>query len=270
MRMRLQRFLAQAGVASRRKSEDLIAAGLVTVNGRPVSTAGTTVDPQSDVVTVRGRAVRPARSAGEGSSLVIALHKPRGVLTARGEARGERTVYHLVPEPAGARLVYVGRLDRDSEGLLLLTTDGTLAHRLTHPSWEVERVYEAWVKGPLNERSLADGARRGVTLDDGERTAPFRARVLERPRDRDGARRIELVLTEGKKREARRIVAACGGRVERLVRTRYGPIELGELPVGKSRKLSPAEVGRLRALVGLGGARGSARGSPRGPERSLR
>ena len=266
MRMRLQRFLAQSGVASRRKSEDLIAAGVVTVNGRAVTTAGATVDPEHDVVTVRGRSVRAPKSAAPDSAVVIALHKPRGVLTARAEARAggrdERTVYDLVPEPSGGRLVYVGRLDRDSEGLLLLTTDGTLAHRLTHPRWEVERVYDAWVRGPLNEKALLDGARHGVTLDDGERTSPFRARIVERPREREGTRRVELVLREGKKREVRRIVAACGGRVERLVRTRYGPIELGELAAGKSRRLAPADVARLRALVGLGGAERPVRRGP--------
>jgi pseudouridine synthase len=247
LRIRLQRFLAQAGVASRRKSEDLIAAGLVAVNGRPVTTPGTTVDGERDVVTLDGRVVRPKPSDG---AVVVALHKPPGVVTARG---GRGTVYDLIVEPPGARLVYVGRLDRDSEGLLLLTTDGELAHRLTHPSREIERVYEAWVTGPIDERALERGAREGVALDDGQRTAPFRVRVLQRRgRGAETRRRIEFVLTEGKKREVRRIVAECGGHVERLVRTRYGPVELGDLAPGAWRRLSPRDVARLRRVVGLG------------------
>jgi pseudouridine synthase len=248
--MRLQRFLAIAGVASRRKSEDLIAAGLVAVNGRAVTAPGTTVDAERDVVTLGGRVVRPKRSEG---AVVVALHKPPGVVTARG---GPGTVYDLVAEPRGSRLVYVGRLDRDSEGLILMTTDGELAHRLTHPSREIERVYEAWVSGALDERALERGARRGAVLEDGERTAPFRLRVLHREgRGAEARRRIELVLTEGKKREVKRIVAAHGGRVERLIRTRYGPVILGNLVAGTWRRLSAREVARLRAAVGLGGER---------------
>jgi 23S rRNA pseudouridine2605 synthase len=248
--VRLQRFLAMSGVASRRKSEDLIAAGLVSVNGRTVTQPGTTVDPDRDRVAVGGKVVRPRAVGGEGASPVVALHKPRGYLSARAARGGEPTVYELVDEPAGTRMIYVGRLDRDSEGLLLFTTDGTLAHRLTHPRWEVERTYEAWIVGPLDERRLQQGARRGVILDDGERTAPFRARILGRERA-GHARRVELVLTEGRKREVRRIVSALGGRVERLVRTRYGTVELEGLAPGAWRRLSRDEVARLRALVGL-------------------
>jgi len=246
--VRLQRYLAMTGVASRRKSEDLIAAGVVAVNGSVVTRPGTTVDPAKDRVTVRGRLVRPARAARPGAGLVVALHKPRGVLTTRGGARGGRTVYDLVEEPEGARMIYVGRLDRESEGLLLLTTDGTLAHRLTHPRWEVERAYEAWVAGPVDHKALQRAARSGIDIGEGERAGPFEARMLGAER---GARRIELVLREGKKREVRRIVTALGGRVERLVRTCYGPVALTGLAPGKSRRLSRAEVAKLRALVGL-------------------
>jgi pseudouridine synthase len=259
-KVRLQRYLAMTGVASRRKSEDLIAAGLVSVNGHIVTRPGTTIDAQRDRVAVRGRVVKPPRMDGDGTSaLVVALHKPPGFVTARAVRGVERSVYELIRESPGTRMVYVGRLDRDSEGLLLFTTDGTLAHRLTHPRWEVERVYQAWVTGPFDARALERAARRGVNLEDGESTAPFRARVLGRPRggsrpQRSGSRRIELVLTEGRKREVRRIVSAFGGHVDRLVRTRYGTVELGELERGASRRLSRHEVARLRALVGLTGA----------------
>jgi 23S rRNA pseudouridine2605 synthase len=261
--MRLQRFLAQSGVASRRKSEDLIAAGVVAVNDRVVTTPGTTVDPVRDVVTVRGRPVVTRSAVGE-HPIVVALHKPAGVVTARGGRGGERTVYDLVEEPPGSRLVYVGRLDRDTEGLLLLTTDGTLAHRLSHPRWGIERVYRAWVVGSLDESALRLGARRGLVLPDGERMAPFRVRFLARPGKGDGERRrLELVLGEGRKREVRRMVAACGGRVERLVRTRYGPVSLGDLAPGSWRRLGAREVERLVAAVGLAGGAASRLGVAR-------
>ncbi len=250
-KVRLPRYLAMAGVASRRKSEDLIAAGVVAVNGRTVTLPGTSVDPAADRVTVRGRPVRPREEGGRAGAAIVALHKPRGVLTTRPSgARGGRTVYDLVAEPAGTRLHYVGRLDRESEGLLLMTADGTLAHRLTHPRWEVERAYEAWVSGPLDERALQRAAQRGLEVGDGERAAPFRVRVLGVAR---GARRLELVLREGKKREVRRIVTALGGKVERLVRTRYGTVELGSLAPGKWRRLGAREAARLRSLVDLEG-----------------
>ncbi len=253
MKIRLQRYLAQAGVASRRRSEDLIAAGIVAVNGRVVTRAGITIEPGRDRVTVRGRTVRARFPGSSGvKGICLAMHKPRGVLTTRSDPGGGRTVYDLVEEPSAGRLVYVGRLDKDTEGLLLLTDDGRLAHRLTHPRWEVERTYVADVRGDLDERRLLRGASRGIELGD-ERTAPSQARVLERRGEGRGARRrLELVLREGRKREVRRLIAACGGDVERLIRTRYGTVTLGDLPAGASRRLSPAELKRLRASVGLG------------------
>jgi 23S rRNA pseudouridine2605 synthase len=247
-RVRLQRFLAQAGVASRRKSEDLIAAGLVQVNGRVVTATGTTVDPAADEVRLRGRRVTARfAEASPAAAVGIALHKPAGVLTARSDPGGRPTVYDIVREPTGGRLIYVGRLDLETEGLLLLTNHGPLAHRLTHPRWGVEREYRAEVRGPLDERRLAEGARRGIVLEDG-RTAPFRARVLDRRGDR---RTLELILSEGRKREVRRIVEACGGRVERLVRTRFAFLTLEGLAPGRTRRLDREELTRLFALVDL-------------------
>ncbi len=249
MAVRLQRYLAQAGVASRRKCEDLIAAGLVAVNGAVTTVPGTTVEPASDRVTLRGWPVRPrfAETSAE-TPVGLVLYKPRGVLTSRTDTRGRRTVYDFVRVPAGSRLIYVGRLDRDSEGLLLFTSHGSLAHRLMHPRWAVERTYEADVAGPLDEARLQGGARRGIMLADG-RTAPFRARVLARKGD--DWRRVEIVMTEGRKREVRRIIGARGGTVERLVRTRYGFLTLGGLAPGESRRLEPDEMRRLLALVDL-------------------
>jgi pseudouridine synthase len=247
-RVRLQRFLAQAGIASRRKSEDLIAAGVVQVNGRAVTEPGTTVDPDADEVRVKGRLVR-ARFAEDspGDAIGIALHKPRGVLTARTDTRGRRTVYDLVEEPRGERLAYVGRLDLDTEGLLLMTTHGGLAHRLTHPRWQIEREYRVEGTGPLDERRLASAARRGIDLAEG-RAAPFRYRIVGRKAARFT---LELVLTEGKKREVRRIVEACGARVERLVRTRFAFLTLAGIPSGRWRRLERDEMNRLLALVDL-------------------
>lgn len=247
-RVRLQRYLAQGGIASRRKSEDLIAAGLVEVNGQVVTEPGSTVDPAVDEVRFKGRAVtaRFAESA-PGSTVAIAFHKPAGVLTARTDPSGRPTVYDLVPEPAGARLIYVGRLDFDTEGLLLLTTHGRLAHRLTHPRWEVEREYRAETRGPLDESRLATAARRGIDLEDG-RTSPFRARIVER---RGDLCVIDLVLHEGRKREVRRILEACGGRVERLVRTRYAFVTLAGLAPQRWRRLERDELNRLLAIVDL-------------------
>ena len=247
-RVRLQRFLAQAGIASRRKSEDLIAAGVVKVNGKVVTEPGTTVDAATDEVRVKGRPVRASfAEESPGDAIGIALHKPRGVLTARTDGRGRPTVYDLVDEPPGERLAYVGRLDLDTEGLLLMTTHGGLAHRLTHPHWEVEREYRVEVAGSLDERRLAAAAKRGIGLEEG-RAGPFRCRVVGRKGDRVT---LELVLKEGKKREVRRIVEACGGRVERLVRTRFAFVTLTGIEPGRWRRLKRDEMNRLLVLVDL-------------------
>ncbi len=226
----------------------------MTVNGRVVTELSARVDPAADRVTCRGEAVQP-RHAGTGpeAALVLALHKPPGYLTARSDPASRSTVYDLVPEVPDARLIYVGRLDRDSEGLLLFTTHGELAHRLMHPRWGIEREYRVDVRGELDEAALERGAKRGVDLDDG-RTGPFRARITGRRAPGAGAtRRVEIVLIEGRKREVRRIVQACGGRVERLVRTRYAGLDLGPLGAGEWRWLDPAEVAGLLARVGLSG-----------------
>lgn len=224
--MRLQKFLAQAGVSSRRGAEQLILDGRVTVNGAVVRTLGTRVDAAHDVVTVDGRSVHAS------STEWIALHKPPGYVSTRHDPQRRRTIYELLPREL-ARLFYVGRLDAESEGLILLTNDGDAAHRLLHPSFQVERAYEADVAGdpPASTLALLE---RGVQLEDGMARA-VRAERLSRGR-------VRLTLTEGRKREVRRLLAAVGHPVKRLVRTRYGPVELGSLPAGQWRRLSPDEI----------------------------
>jgi len=232
--MRLQRALARAGVASRRKAEDLITAGRVTVNGR-VATLGESADPGRDDIRVDGKPVRvPARPVW------IALHKPAQVMTTRDDPWGRRTVFDLVDDAPG--LTYVGRLDYLTEGLLLLTNDGEAVHALMHPSTEVERSYVAVVRGDAPAAVVA--ARKGVVLEDG----PVRPRDVSARPLRDGLFELELTITEGRKREVRRLCKALGLRVERLIRVRYGPVRLGRLDAGASRPLTDderREIGRI-------------------------
>ncbi|MFL5577076.1 MAG: pseudouridine synthase [Gemmatimonadaceae bacterium] len=237
--MRIQRALARAGVASRRHAEELVAAGRVTVNGE-VARTGQVVDPERDAIAVDGSVVgAPAERA-----TWIVLHKPAGVLTTRADPAGRPTVFSLVPETPG--LTYVGRLDYMTEGVLLLTTDGAAAHALTHPSREVERTYIATVRG--DAPGAVRQARRGVELEDG----------LVVPRDVDaaplGKGRWELLVTiaEGRTREIRRLCEALGLDVERLVRTRFGPVQLGSLPAGKTRALTAKEQREIVELARRG------------------
>ena len=233
--MRIQRALARAGIASRRKAEELVAAGRVRVNGE-LATVGHAVDIAKDRITVDGRAVDVAPTA----PVWIVLHKPAGVMTTRRDPQGRRTVFDLVPDVPG--LTYVGRLDFDTEGLLLLTTDGAAAHCLTHPSAGVEREYVATVRG--DAPAAARQATAGVPLGDGiARPAWARARRL------DGDRWSFMIgIAEGRKREVRRICQALGLSVEHLLRVRFGPVELGSLPVGATRSLSTRELRAIEAL----------------------
>lgn len=225
--MRIHRALARAGIASRRKAEDLVAAGRVKVNG-VVAITGQTVDPERDRITVDGSPVgAPAASEW------IVLNKPRAVLTTRSDPGGRATVFSLVPEIPG--LTYVGRLDYMTEGVLLLTTDGAAAHALTHPSREVERTYLATVKGPAVEAARL--AREGVELEDGLVTAlSAEAHSLGK-----GRWELDITIAEGRNREIRRLCTELGLEVERLVRTRFGPVQLGKLAPGAKRALTAPE-----------------------------
>jgi 23S rRNA pseudouridine2605 synthase len=229
--MRLAKYLAHAGVASRRASEAIIADGRVTVDGAVVTDPARDVD-DSRAVKVDGRRVRTARH------LVYLVNKPAGVVSTAKDPQGRATVVSLVP--SSERLYPVGRLDYETTGLILLTNDGELAHRLTHPSFEVPRTYRARIaNAPINEPALRS-LREGVELEDGL-TAPAKVR-------RVSSNLIELTIHEGRKHQVRRMLEAVGHPVRALERVAFGPLRLGALDPGEHRALSPAEIERLRSL----------------------
>ncbi len=237
--IRLQKVIAEAGLASRRKAEELMVAGRVTVNGKVVDRLGSRVDPERDKVAVDGRVI------GEEPKVVVILNKPRGYLSTASDDRGRPTVVDLV-QGVGRRVFPVGRLDLDSEGLIIMTNDGPLAHGLAHPSREVPKTYAALVHGHPGRQALKTLAD-GVELDDGK-TAPARVRLLGA---HGGNAILELTIHEGRNREVRRMCEAVGHEVLDLKRTRVGPLSLGPLRPGEFRHLTEAEVESLRQAVGL-------------------
>ncbi len=234
---RLQKILAAAGVASRRASEDLIAAGRVTVDGERAE-LGDRVDPAAAVIHVDGERVVTDRSR-----VYLAMNKPRGVVSTMDDEKGRAALADYLP-PNTRRVYHVGRLDADSEGLLLLTNDGDLANKLMHPSYEVSKTYLCQVAGPV-PRGLARTLRHGVELEDG----PARAdsfRVI----DSEGRNAlVEVVLHEGRKHIVRRMLAEVGHPVSRLIRVAIGPVKLGDLRAGRTRRLTATEVAGLFKLV---------------------
>lgn len=232
--MRIHRALARAGIASRRKAEELVAAGRVRVNGA-VAKTGQSVDPTVDVITVDGQAVARPRAA-----TWLVLHKPAGVLTSRPDGTDRRTVFELVPDVPG--LTYVGRLDYLTEGVLLLTTDGEAAHRLTHPSSEIERTYVVWVRGDVP--TAVHQMRGGVELEDGF----VRPVSVDAVQGEDRLWQVTITIREGRNREVRRLCEAVDLEVRRLVRTQFGPVKLASLPAGASRPLTPRELSLIATL----------------------
>src|SRR5262249_21041823 len=237
---RLQKVLAAAGVASRRAAEELISAGRVSVNGEVVRVLGRRVNPATDVIHVDG-----VRVNVRDDRLYLALNKPRGVLSTMSDERGRRTVAEYVAERE-ERLFHIGRLDQDSEGLLLLTNDGELAHRLMHPRYEILKTYLAEVPGPVS-RGLGRRLRAGGTLDDGPGIVDDFV-VVDASH---GRALVQVRLHEGRKHVVRRLLAEVGHPVSRLVRTQLGPVRLGHQRPGTVRKLSQGEVGELYRLVGM-------------------
>jgi 23S rRNA pseudouridine2605 synthase len=235
MQSRLQKFLADAGVASRRAGEQFILEGRVAVNGEMVRSLGTKVDPIHDQVFVDGKPVRAKRK------LYLALHKPRGCVCSHQDERGRPTIYELLPRE-WQFLSSVGRLDFNSEGLIFLTNDGQFALRLTHPRYGVRKKYEATVDGAV-ERDLLEKFTRGV-FDAGEKLRAERARLIFATKSQSV---VELELSEGKNREVRRLFESQGLAVKRLQRTQIGKIKLGELKPGRWRTLTEIEIKTLLA-----------------------
>lgn len=238
--VRLQKLLAGAGFGSRRTCERLIAEGRVEVDGQVVTELGVRVDPTSQVVHVDG-----SRVVLDGSKVYLAFNKPRGVVSTMSDERGRPSISEYLGDRQ-ERLFHVGRLDADTEGLLLLTNDGELAHRLQHPSYGVPKTYVAQVPGPV-PRDLGRRLRSGVDLDDGRVQVDSFRLVDSLP----GRAIVELVLHEGRKHVVRRLLAAVGHPVLALARTQVGPVRLGELRPGRTRPLTKEEVGGLYRAAGL-------------------
>lgn len=236
---RVQKVLAAAGQGSRRACERLIAEGRVTVNG-VLATLGDKADPAHDVIAIDGERIHVNTDL-----VYLLLNKPPGVVTTAHDPEGRPTVLDLVPP--NPRVFPVGRLDIDTAGLLLLTNDGELANRITHPRYEIEKAYMVQVRGPVPKKTLHQ-LTKGVELEDGlARARSADLKVADQNRSL-----LELVLTEGRKREVRRMIDAVGLELEALVRTRVGPIRLGDINPGKVRPLNSKEVRQLYAAVGLG------------------
>lgn len=235
--VRLQKYMADLGIASRRKSEQMIADGMVKVNGR-VAAIGDKVNPKRDKVTVRGRKIAAGAKA---KRYYIMLNKPRGYVTTMSDEMGRKCVAELVKD-IPARIYPVGRLDRDSEGLLLMTNDGEFANRVTHPSKHVYKVYRVTVRPAINEEQLVEMSS-GMVID-GKKTAPAEVRVVQRE---EGRCVLEIILREGRNRQIRKMCEQLGLEVPRLKRIAVGQVKLGGLKSGAWRELTKDEVHRLQA-----------------------
>ncbi|WP_285904923.1 pseudouridine synthase [Pseudodesulfovibrio pelocollis] len=243
--IRLNKFLAQCGVASRRGADDLVFSGKVTVNGVTADSPGLQVDPARDHVAVDAK---PVRLPGAQTDITIMLHKPVETVTTARDPQGRTTVLDLLPpEMVERRPFPVGRLDFYSEGLLLLTTDGELCHRLTHPKWHLPKVYEVTVRDAVPEKAIRT-MQSGMTLKEGDRLAPAEV-VLHPPMA--GTQLLEITLIQGLNRQIRRMCEELGLTILRLRRVKQGPLELGNLKRGQWRELTAAELAALKQAVKL-------------------
>ncbi len=236
-KVRLQKHLAECGIASRRKSEELIEMGKVKVNGH-IATLGTKVDPKRDKITVRGKTV-----VANTTKMYIMLHKPRGFVTTASDEKGRKCVTDLVKD-APVRLFPVGRLDMNSEGLLIMTNDGEFANKLTHPSYHVNKTYRVTVKGDVVDEKIIE-LKEGIVLD-GEKTLPCDCFVAERKADRTV---LIFIIQEGRNRQIRRMCEAVNLEVLRLKRTEIAGVKLGMLPRGSWRPLNEREMRRLTSIT---------------------
>jgi 23S rRNA pseudouridine2605 synthase len=265
--LRLNKALSQAGICSRRRADELVLAGKVVVNGEKVREPGLKIDPKRDDVVVDGKKVH---FSPQKTHVYLLFHKPVQTVTTASDPQGRPTVFDLLPPDIPRRgLFTVGRLDYFSEGLLLFTDDGELTHRLTHPSTHVPKIYHVLVRGQVAGETLA-AMRRGMRLAEGEVLAPVEAEILSR----ESADRtlLSLRLIQGVNRQIRRMCRDLNLTVLRLTRVAQGPVELGELPPGRSRPLTLDEISALRAAVGFGGgmplpARSRGHDSPEQPSR---
>lgn len=240
-KIRLQKYLSQCAVASRRKSEELILAGKVKINGR-VATLGDKISPRNDTVTVSGKKIVSSKKR---KLYYIMLHKPRGFITTMDDEKGRKCVAQLV-EDVGDRVYPVGRLDKDSEGMLLLTNDGEFANHMTHPSKHIPKTYRVTVRPNVTDEMLIK-FQEGMEID-GRMTAPADAHILEKQENRVV---LEIVLYEGRNRQIRKMCEALGLEVARLKRLSIGSIKLGMLPQGKWRELTEDEVHKLMVSSGM-------------------
>ncbi|HEY8424033.1 MAG TPA: pseudouridine synthase [Clostridia bacterium] len=236
--MRINRYLSLCGVASRRKSEQLILEKRVKINGRVAENFAIDVDPKRDVVTVDGKVITLKEDY-----IYLMLHKPKGYVTTTSDDRGRRTVMDLIKVPKNRRVYPVGRLDYNTEGLLLFTDDGDLTNILTHPSRKIEKTYVARIKGTITPEEL-NKLRSGVEID-GVKTAPAKVRVLEGDEE---STRLEIIIHEGRNRQVRKMLESVGKETEFLKRISIGEIRLGGLPRGKFRMLNKKEIAYLQSL----------------------
>ena len=234
---RLQKYMSRCGVASRRKAEELILAGLVKVNGETIRKLGAKIIPGRDRVEVKGKEINPAEF------IYLMLNKPKGYITGNRDPQGRLTVLDLLPEEF-PRVFPVGRLDYNTTGLLLLTNDGQLAFGITHPSYEVKKTYEVLVKGVPEPTSL-ESLRKGILLEDGP-TLPAKVDIIK---VKTGNAIIRIVIREGRKRQVRRMFRAIGHPVMELMRVGIGPLTLDGLPLGKYRPLNGMEIAALRKIL---------------------
>lgn len=237
---RLQKYLAHAGIGSRRSCEEIILKGKVKVNGKIVTTLGTKVNPTRDNIEVNNQLI-----TNKEDKVYLLLNKPDGYVTTVKDPRGRPTVIDLI-ENINKRIYPVGRLDYETEGLLLLTNDGKLAYRLTHPSYKIDKVYEALVKGNPTKEKLSK-LRNGIELEDGI-TEPAKVKVLKKFSDKT---LLEITIHEGRNRQVRRMCRAINHPILNLKRTQIGPLQLGNIPKGNFRTLKPSEIKRLKKAVDL-------------------